>query len=211
MAFRTLAASLVTLLGDNAAGRYRTIGYQTRSQTADEIIDSDRSVQVYYSTGDMPKSAGALQGPVMHDMDFKIEITVAKAAEGDLATIDNPASTPAQLQVAIAAIKTAEFLANQSFDEVADILWQILMDAQNQGLGLDQNLVGSRWCGRIVKDPIVRHGELAVLTGGIDLNAIMEETVTGDTPQPLVIIETDFEINGSTEKLAGTENTDFTP
>jgi hypothetical protein len=213
MQFRTLAASVETLLDTNSGGAYRVVGYPTRSASDDEVDDLNRLVQVFYQSGDFPKSAGSLTGPVIHDINFGLELTVSQAAEGDLATLDDPLSTPAQLQTALAGIKGAEFLANKSWDEGADLVWNVLMDAQNQGLGLDQNDVGSRWVGRFAKERPLRHGSIVVVTGIIDLSALVEEVITGAIPQPLLSIDMGVEVNGddTQDPLAGTINDDFTP
>lgn len=213
MKSETLTAALVTLLGNAAGSNYRVIGYQNRSTGGDEVLDNSRLARVFYSGGEFPKSAGSLTGPVMHDPVYGIEVTVSKAAEGDLATIEDSLSTPAQLQTAIAGIKTAESLADASWDECAGLIWTTLMDAQNQGLGLDQNEVGSRWVERFRKNEPVKHGGLVVLVGVIDLSATIEEVIGGDTPQTLVSIDLGVEVNGdeTQDPLAGTINDDFTP
>jgi hypothetical protein len=211
MAFITLSDSIKTLLGSVAAGQYRVIGYQSRSQGAEEVVDSNRLVQVYYSTGDLPKSSGSLSSPAIHDITFTIEITVSKAAEGDLATIDDALSTPVQLQAAIAGIKTAEDGANDSWNEVADLIWNTLMDARNSQLGLSAGTVGSRWVPSIQKKEPVKQGDLVVISGFLNLNARVEEVALGETPTPIAQIDMDVDLNNSGDLLAGTRNTDFTP
>lgn len=211
MQFRTLAARIKTLLGSVAAGQYRVIGYQTRSQGADEVIDNSRLVQVYYSSGDLPRSAGSMTSPAIHDITFGIEITVSKAAEGDLATIDDPSSTALQLQTAIAGIKTAEDLANDSWNEVADLIWNTLMDARNKDLGMTANTVGSRWVLGLQKKEPVKEGDLVLISGFLNLSARVEEVADGETPTKITQIDTCVELNDSGDELAGTRNTDFTP
>jgi len=211
MQFRTLADSISTLLSGAAAGQYRVIGYPTRSVSDDEVDDANRLVQVFYNTGDFPKSSGSLSGPTMHSITFGLELTVSQAAEGDLVTLDDALSTPAQLQTALANIKGAEYLANKSWDETADLIWNTLMDARNRGLGLSTNEVASRWVDRFAKERPLRHGSLVVVTGIIDLSARVEEQPSGETPTPIAQIDTDVELNDSGDALAGTRNTDFTP
>lgn len=218
MKFETLTAALVTLLGDAAAllpadNTFRVIGYPTRSLTGDEVIDSSRLAQVFYGNGEFPMSSGSLTGPVIHEPTYGIELTVSKAAEGDLATLDNPASTPAQIITALAGVKSAEYLANQSWDQAAGLIFDILMNAENQGLGLDQNEVASRWVERFRKEKPLRHGDVVVVIGTIDLSARIEEILSGATPQTLVSIDMGVEVNGddSQDPIAGTVNDDFTP
>ena len=209
MQFRNLAASLTTLLGTASGSNYRVIGYQTRSVTGEEVVDNSRLVQVFYGGGDLPMSGGALSGQAKHNTEFGVQIVVSKAAEGDLATIDDPLSTALQLQTAIAGVASAEYLAEESFNEVVDLVWNTLIDPRNQGLGLDQNLVSSRWAPRIQKDKPLRQGTLVVIKGFIALEASVEEVATGDTPTPLDTIDMGVELNDSDDELAGTTNTGF--
>lgn len=203
MNFRILKASIINLLGNAEAGRYRTIGYQKQAQEAFHVKDEDRSVQVYYSEGEYPKSSGSLNGPVMHDMTFNIDIVVSKACKGDLAALENPLSTAPQLQAALAALKIAEDGVDDSFDEVADHIYQVLMDARNLDLGLSPTYVANRWVDRAVKDPLQKRGELVVLTGSMKLTARMPEEVLGEVGSPLTIFDTGIELQGDVIGRAG--------
>lgn len=206
MNFRILKASIVNLLGNAEAGRYRTIGFQKQAQEAFHVKDEDRSVQVYYSEGDYPKSAGSLSGPTMHDMTFNIDIVVSKACKGDLAALENPMSTPAELQAALAALKIAEDGVDDSWDEVSDYIYQVLMDARNLDLGLSPEYVANRWVDRAIKDPLQKRGELVVLTGSMKLTCRMPEEVLGEVGTPLTIFDNSIEIDGDVIGRAGTYN-----
>jgi len=186
MNFRLIKASVVNLLGAAEGGRYRTIGYQKPGQGESEVKNNDRSVQVYYSSGDFSKSGGGVAGSsTSHEITINFDLTVSKPALVDLSIIQNPASTPAQIQGALAALQEASDLADNSFDELADIIYQEIMDARNVDLGLARP-VGSRWISGINKDDPLPRGKLVVLTGSMQLTCKIDEQVTGATPEPAV-------------------------
>lgn len=203
MNFRILKASIVNLLGNAAGGEFRVIGYQKQAQEAFHIKDTDRSVQVFYAEGDYPKSAGSLNGPMMHDMTFNLDITVSKACKGDLATLENSSATALQLQTALTNLKIAEDGVDDSWDEIADLIYQILMDARNLDLGLEPTKVANRWVDRALKDPLMTRGELVVLTGSMKLTCRMPEEVLGEVGSPLMVFDTGIEIDGDVVGKAG--------
>lgn len=189
MNFEILQSNIVTILGDAAAGRFRVIGYQSIVDDANEYLDSQRLVRIYYSEANFPKEMGGIAGPIMHDVTFEIELMVSKSAEGDLATLDNPSSTPTQLQTALANVKNAEQLANNSWDELFGIVYQILMDARNRDLNMDIGIIANRWIdnprknepGRIGVIPGMSGGKLVLISGSMQLTCRLEEPILGDT------------------------------
>lgn len=180
MQFRTLKDSIVTILGNAEAGRYTTVGFQRQSSSGDEI-NAIRKVAVYFQSGEFPKSSGRYTGTVMHDTSFTIELSVAAAAKIDLAILNNDASTPAEKATALAALQESAKLADDDWDELLDIVFQVLMDARNVDLGLSEGDVSNRWIPRAQKDSPVPQGEFVMLTGRVTLDARVAEEVVGDT------------------------------
>ena len=179
MNFRVVKDAITNLLGTKASGRYRTIGHQERSQAASEVKNNNRSVQAYFSSGDLPKSGGAARGPFKHNVTYRIDLTVSMSAKGDLATINNPSSTPAQLQTALANIQEASAGADASLDELYDIVFNVLMDAEE----IDFNLpfpLANRWIGNLDKHEPMERGSLFVITGAMQLTCSVTEYVTGN-------------------------------
>jgi hypothetical protein len=204
MNFETLKAAIVDLLGNAAAGRFRVIGYQKQAQSAENVKDLDRSVQVFYKQGVFPKSAGSINGPVQHDMVFHIILTVSSASKGNLAALDNPNSTVADLKYALEHLKLAEENADALFDSLARIVFQILMDARNIDLGLEPVRVGGRWVETIVKDEVLIRGALVVQTGALRLTARMPEELLGDSVEhDLEVIDAGLEVEGDSTVQAG--------
>lgn len=181
MNFRTIKDGLITLLGNEAAGRFIVLGYQKQSQRAEELLNNKRNVQVYYARGEFPKSKASTNGPIQHDMTFNIDCMVSKSAEVDLTPLENPAATPLQKATALAASRSASQLADDSMDELFEIIDQIIMDARNIDLGLDFK-IASRWIGRMDKDSPLPNGEYVVLTGIMQLTCSIDEQVLGLTP-----------------------------
>lgn len=186
MNFIIVRDALITLLGNQAAGRFRVLGFQEQGQSAEEVKDSSRTAQVYYSQGDFPKSgASIITGPSKHNMTFKVDLTVSKAASCDLTIINDPLATQGDLAIALAASQEAVNLADKSLDELFNVVYQILMDARNIDFQLDR-VVANRWGDNFQKNQPISRGELVVLTGTMQLTASIEEELLGDTPQPAI-------------------------
>jgi len=205
MNFEIVKASIVNnILGPAEAGRFQTVGFQRQSKNADEVEGDLRMVQVYFSRGDFPKRAGRNTGPVQHDAVYRVELTVSKAAEGDLATLDNPSSTAPQLAAALAAFSEAADLADASLDELAGIVYQILMDGLNYDLGVTKYTVSNRWVDNIQKDDPTPRGGLVVLTGSMNLSCRMAEDITGDVGVEVPgIYDTELDIDGDDVEKTG--------
>lgn len=187
MNFRTIKEALVRLLGDNAGGNFRVIGYQEQAQSATETLVVDRSVQVFTQRGTFPKEAGSINGPTEHEITYALDLMVSAAAEGDLSALDNPAATPAELQAAIATFREGAGRADFYFDEFVDLLYQIIMDARNQDLGLplpppDDALtrIADRWVPNWEKNAPQPRGEYVILTGSLSVTCSIDEPVLGD-------------------------------
>lgn len=182
MNFETVKDALVTLLGNSAAGRYRTIGYQDRGTDATEVLDSNRSVQVFYSGGKFPKSGGRVNGPTKHDMNYQIVLTAGGANKVDLSVLDNVASTEGQKAAALAAMAEATEIIETSYNELFALIYQILMDNENKFLGLTTPRIGSRWVEETEKNEPTDRGGYTVITGDMLYSCNVDEPLTGATP-----------------------------
>lgn len=180
MNFRIVKTAIQDLLEAQSAGRFRVIGKQVMSKSADEILNNDRLVQVYYSDGSFPKSAGRLHGPKTHDITIEIDMTASAGAVGDLSILENPDATAIQKAGAIAAIREASDTADEKIDELIDAVYNILMDARHEGLLLDKGTISSRWIDRIQKDTLLERGEFVVKTANMKYTCRVQEYVSGD-------------------------------
>lgn len=199
MRYRTLKASVVDLLGAAAAGRFRVVGYKPRGMAAEEALGNLRTVQVFYKSGRFPRGSSSPMGPLAHDVTLKIDLAVACATSGDLAALANPASTPAEYVAALESFQEGADLADASLDELADHVWNILLDGRNLDLGLTAGLTANRWIDSIVKGEPGPRGEYVVISGSLDLTCRVSEEILGDTGTPadpdLGAVYTELETN----------------
>ena len=205
MNFRVIKASIINnVLGPAEAGRYRTIGYQKQTTDVEDVLDNDRSVQLFYSSSDFPKKGSGLQGPFKHEISYRLELAVSKEAVVDLAVLNNPVSTPAERAAVLNALQEAGDLADESFDELVDIIYQVFMDADNLELGLDIGVAADRWIGQVRKDEPEPTGELVLLTGTMVLTCAASEEAAGDPGvSGAKIIDTVIDIDGDDIEKTG--------
>jgi|GEM_PF-1564651 len=181
MLFRQVKRSITDkVLGPSEDGRYRTIGYQNQTEDAESSLDNERSVQVFWSDFNAPKNASALQGPFKHNVTYNIELSAAKATELDLEVLNSMSATPEDKAEALYGFQEAAELADESFDELVDIIFQVIMDARNIDLGMPKGVVASRWLSQAKKDDPVPAGEFALLTGSMTLTCSFSEEAGGD-------------------------------
>jgi hypothetical protein len=181
MQFREIKLSVTNLLGDEAAGLFRVLGYQRQSKGADEVKDNNRLVQVYFSDGSFPKAAGRYTGSSKtHDITIDIDMSASSAAKGDLSVLNSDTSTPIQKAAAIFAIRQASEVADELIDDMIDRVYQILMDARNIDLGMPEGDVANRWVDTIKKDTLIERGDLVVKTANMKLTCRVQETIRGD-------------------------------
>lgn len=205
MMFRTVKSAILSVLGDAAADRYRVIGYQKQSKSA---VADNNLVQVYYSEGAFQKSGGRYHGEKSHDITIDIDIMVCAKARADLAVLESETATEHQRAAALAAVKNAAELADSGADELIEIIYQILMDARNDGLGLDKGVIASRWIDRIQKDTTIEHGGLVVKTANMKYTCRVSEAVAGDigNEPALAVYDTDIPVDGNTGAGVVVEN-----
>jgi hypothetical protein len=167
MIFRTVKTALEDLLiADGATNGYQVLGYQREVKNVEEILDTKRTAQVFYASGSFPKNAGSINGPVEHEITFRVELYVAKKSEGDLTALDNPSSDDARRAAALDTFQHASKLADESMDELIDHVYTIIMDTRNRDFGqtLPEGIVADRWINSVQKDSPIGDGEYAGLT-----------------------------------------------
>lgn len=211
MNFETLRDNIVTVLGNAAAGRYRVVGYQTVTDDADEYRNNNRLVKVYFSEDQFPKNQSGLVGNLHSEPVYTVELIVSKAAEGDLAVFDNPASTPTELETALTNVKLAEDLADKSWDELAGIVYQVLMDARNIDFNMTIGTIAGRWLDNFRKDEpgqigIVKGilgGKLITITGSARFTCVLDEEIVGDTGTAGYIYDNVIDIDNDDNEKTG--------
>lgn len=211
MNFRLIKDSITdNVLGPAEAGRFRTIGYQKQTADVEDVLGDKRTVQVFYSSSDLPKNASGLQGPFKHEISYRIELAVAQDASVDLAVLNDEGSTDAERATALLGVQESGDKADASFDELVDIVFQIIMDASdpNLELGLAVGVATDRWVGQIRKDDPEPTGEFVLLTGTMMLTCSTSEEAPGDPGVAGAhIIDTTVDIDGDNIEKTGVQVT----
>jgi hypothetical protein len=127
-------AALADLLEASAAGRYRVARSVKRLADAEDVLALPL-ITVYYDRGNFPEGKSSIQGPYQHEADLRVDILTAAAAEMDLTLLTN-GGTQEQITAALAAKTDAEVLAEAKADEIAGIVFDVIMRPENRKLGL---------------------------------------------------------------------------
>ena len=181
MRFREIKSNLEKILSDSSQSRFTVIGHQQQAVGASEILGNNRRVQVFFSSGNFDKGKSGQTGNIIHEVTFRVELSVSAATEGDLTIINDPNSTSAQVATAIADFTTASYNADYSLDEFFELTYQILMDTINMDLGTDgpPYYVANRWVSSMEKGEAMPHGEYVIMTGSISFSCQVIETTEG--------------------------------
>lgn len=211
MKFRTIGAGIVTLLNNSSGDAFQATGFQIQTKAASLFTGSNRLVEVFYGAGDFPVSASSRSSNCQHDVTFRVEFTVCAPCEADLTILENSEATAGQLTTALEALKTAGQVANDSWDELFDLVWNILMDARNLDLGQSIGVLADRWISNVQKDNAEPAGEYVQLTGAAVLTLSTEELAQGEdgTATALEVIDGTIQNNDDTFTKVGVQN-DYT-
>jgi hypothetical protein len=147
-----------------------------------------------------------MRGPVDHSVQFTLEMFVCEPSEVDVSVLESPTATDADRSTALAAGRLAADRADDAFDEFAELLFQIIMDARHQDLGLADYTVGSRWVRSVTKNAVQPAGEFVMLAGEMNLIGSVEETVTGAVPVVGETISGDITIKDDDALNTGVES-----
>jgi hypothetical protein len=200
MAFRTVKSALETLLDSSAAGRYSVEGFHRQSHSAEEILSEKRHVSVFYRQGSFEKTrSGMYQGPFKHAAVFPIELKLAAPALADLTVLDpRVQATSQQRMSALSAMISAAKNADDLWDEVMDIVWNILMAPSNSDFIGGIN-IEDRWIGSAQKENPSPLGEYVILTGTMEYGCTINELPAGDVGVPAGTGAVDVAIDGTAD------------
>lgn len=205
MNFRKIKKSITdNVLGPAEGGRYRTIGYQKQNTDIEDVLGKNRTVQVFFSSGDFPKNASGLQGPFKHEPSYRIELAIAEDSAVNLSALKDENATDADREKAWKSFVEAGDAADDSFDELVEIVFQVLMDARNIDLGMPVGDAADRWVGQIRKDEPEPTGEYVMLTGAMMLTCSTSEEANGDPGVTgAAIIDTTVDLEGDDVEKGG--------
>lgn len=207
MQFQTVRDALINTIGADVLllpvdDQFSVVGYQRQAISAKRALFA--SIQIYYNTGDLPKSSSAfVGGPVDHNCSFRIDMTVAGRARGDLDSLNN-ANSPAQKMAALATFQEAAYGVDIRIDQLWSDVWNILMNAKNELYGLPVGALSSRWVGGFSKSDVSDKGEIVTISGSATFTCKVSEDVQGEEGTPGELIDVTLSnINGDVEQKTG--------
>lgn len=180
MNFRLIAASIAKILQDSSGNCFRVTTEQTLGKAAEQMLGNNRLVEVYHRTGQPQLESSAYSGgPIQELNSYQIELSVAGDAKLDLETLKRVDAQSYEKAGVLATPQFASVVANESFDELMELVMQILLDPRNIDMGMPEGIVGKRWISDRRKDDPQLQGDLVVLTGVLVLSLLVEEQITG--------------------------------
>jgi hypothetical protein len=207
MMFRKLKHAIIHhILVPNEAGRYVTVGNQGQVNSATQI-NQNKQVTIYYSESEFPKSESAAYGTVTNEAVFTVELVVVSSALADLSVLNDEAAAAEDKAKALRQTLEAGDMADREMDEFIDIIWNILMDARNQDLGMPNNTIADRWITNLRKDQPEREGEFIILTASFRLTCKFNEQIKGEDLVEFgsKIMDVDIDLSGDDIEQTGVE------
>lgn len=169
----------ISLLGNQAAGRFQVIGYQRQKKATETNIDLPL-VQCWINSADWDESRSPRNGPHEWNIRIEIQFTISQPSIVDIATLQNPASTQAERQTAlINLVESSQNAANYLYSSWGAVS-EILEDARNKDLGLPTNAISDKMYSNFQQDQLPPRGGLAVLTATSFLEFRVKEAQLGD-------------------------------
>lgn len=186
--FEVAIANLENFLISRAEERYFVVTHSKQNKNAVAVQKGDKSrmVQVFYAGGSFDKATSSPNSETTHNAVASVRLTVSEAATADLATLNNPASTPEQLLAAMQGVAVAEANANKSIDSLFGIMFDLIMGANGDQFGQDWDSsdysIADRWGRDFNKDIAVKRGSLVTVNGQFDVEFTVKEIPEGDDP-----------------------------
>lgn len=189
MNFRTVRNNIISILDTAAAGRYVAVQGQKQKEGSQDINNLPK-VAVFFIRADFPESSSSANDTTRSDVTFQIEL---KVSEKSTATdLTDPSS-----------IISAEIAADNKIDELFEIVYQVIMDADNLDLGLSAGVINNRYIKTLQKGAPDMEGERVVLVGRADLTLKTSESVGTTTETEGTTIINDFGINDDSIQKTG--------
>lgn len=205
MQFQVVRDALVQLLKDEAdqgpGARYQVIDHQPHGIGAGER-ENLPTVTVFYRNGTFPKSGGSIAGPNSHEPVYELQFMLLQASEGDLSALQSAADDAARA-AAIITFNIAAQVADRKMDQLMDDIYQVIMDADKEFLGLAIGDLAERWVGSMRKDDPVPGGESVLLSGAMQFGCKVSEEVLGITGAAGVDHDTTVDIDGDDVEKTG--------
>ena len=177
-------------------GRFRETGSQKQRTGDNETLNLDRSVQIYFFSGEFENSS---EQELNHDVTFEIKLSCSSDTKADLATLENVDSTDEEIETAFQNKELATDRVDDSLDELWRIVIQILKDPARRYYGLPEGTISTVRLKNFIKSDVMDKGDLVSIQGKGILTCNMDETLIGVTPtiltaedQPAINAELNF-------------------
>lgn len=181
MQFRSVKGWLASYLAAHAAvGGFRVVGYNDSEIDASQLRGTNRLVQVFVKSGQFPK-AGSFHGPVIHDVSMGVELLTAASASVDLTVLNDPDAEAGDIAAALAASHKAAKLADDDFDDLFEVVYQLLMANDQEDLGFPGE-VANRWAASWTKGMPLTRGANVIISGTIEFSFRVAEDLLGVFP-----------------------------
>ena len=99
-------------------------------------------------------------------------------------------------------MKEASYEADEKMDELISLVWEMLMGAENEDLGLP-GIVSSRWVDDATKNDPNPRGSLIVLTAAMPYGCNIAEEPPGETPLDFTGMSVENNINEDDNQETG--------
>jgi len=207
----TLAAitaldAIVTMLNSQADERFVVIGYQLQKKAAESSTDK-ALVQCWIDRAAIDWSRSSRNGPKQHEVTVKVQFTVAQPLILDIATLQDPGSTPAQREQALQNVIGPAQNASNTLYNAWSAVFEIFDDARNKTFGLPAGSISDKSYSDFRQDEPPPKGGLGILTAVSVLDFRVKEAQLGDVGnQPdQVINDTNFigaDLNGVEDEFS---------
>jgi hypothetical protein len=176
----TALNTVVALLDAQAAGRFTVIGYQRQTKPAETRIDNVL-VQCWINRAGVDWDRSSRNGPKEHEVDIKVQFTVAQPATGDVATLLDPASTDAARAAALSGLVSADQATSGALYAAWSAVFEILDDARNQTFGLPKGSISDKSFSDFTQDEPPSRGGLVINTATATLSFRVKEAQLGES------------------------------
>ena len=217
MSFRVIQHAIVNqILLPNRGDLFRVMDYPFPILGAEETLNNQRVVSVYYAEGDLRK--GSIYSPT-HDMNFHIDLFVSADAKADLLVLERQFGEDFQQTAyanAMNELQLAERRVHMLMDELINIVYQLVMRKENDQLGVDRLEpaiklpVANRMIHSIQKAAPIREdktNKFVSMEAQMILKCKAKEKITGQLPVGEIgggaEFHTDLEVNEDTVTKAG--------
>jgi hypothetical protein len=192
--------AIVTTLGAQADDRFRVIGYQRQTKSA-ERIRPKVLVQCWIENASKDQGKNSLSGPKIHDVTVGIQYSVSRPATADIATLMNEASTDAQRATALENMNGADYNASIAMYLAWTAVDYILEDNRNKYFGLPDYSIQQPWHSDFRQDSPVEQGGMTFNTANSKFTFLVYESKLGDSLTAIGTMYTEFIGAGIDEEL----------